>query len=346
MSEANATVEIALIGAGKMGRSHIQAALELGLKEIAICDKSEKNLAETSSKFGIPPSRCFQNANELFEHARPSQLLVIATTADAHKDLVVLAASLGIRRILCEKPMAQSLADCNDMIKACQDSETLFAINHQMAFMDQYTLIKKELESEAMGGMRSMNVVAGCFGLAMNGSHYLQAMRYLSGSEIEEVTAWFSGEKIPNPRGEIFSDKAGELRVKMKSGQRLHMEISADQGHGMTVTYGARFGHIFADELEGVFISTARLAEYRDMPATRYGMPWIRSENRFQPADNVGPTKSVMAALLAGKNFPTGEDAYDVIAAMVAAYKSQETGHSAVRLDELSDFYLRKFPWA
>jgi predicted dehydrogenase len=114
----------------------------------------------------------------------------------------------------------------------------------------------------------------------------------------------------------------------------------------MTVTYAGSHGHIFVDELEGEMIVTARLPEHRDAPATRYGMPWRRQSRRFKPADNVAPTKAVMAALAAGRDYPTGEDGREVIAALAACYASNASGHRPVALDQLGEDAKRVFPWA
>ena len=159
-------------------------------------------------------------------------LVLIATTADSHRALVEQAAAAGALAILCEKPMATSVADCDAMIAACQRAGCLLAVNHQMRFMEQYTRIKGELDSGRFGPLASMNVVAGCFGMSMNGSHYCEAFRWLTGSDIVSATAWFAPEALQNPRGPQFADQAGEVRFESADGRRLYLSIGADQGHG------------------------------------------------------------------------------------------------------------------
>jgi predicted dehydrogenase len=215
-----------------------------------------------------------------------------------------------------------------------------------MRFMDQYTRIKGEFDSGRFGPLASMSVVAGCFGLSMNGSHYCEALRWLTGSEIVGATAWFAPEALKNPRGPQFSDQSGEVRFETADGRRLIMCIGADQGHGMTVTYAARYGHIFADELEGLYCATARKPEHQEMPVTRYGMPWDRWEVRFPQADNVGPTQAVIAALLKGEGFPDGRAGRGAVAALAAAWCSAERGSKPVRIGELGDYETKRFPWA
>jgi predicted dehydrogenase len=335
-----------LIGTGRMGMAHLRAARNLGLELAGLCDLRPENLDKAATEAGIGDAACFSSPEALFAAHPGVDLVLIATTADSHRVLVELAAASGARAILCEKPLATSVADCRAMIKACEKSGALLAVNHQMRFMDQYALIRKELDGGRFGKLASMNVVAGCFGMAMNGSHYCEAFRWLTGSDIVSATAWFSPGSLANPRGAQFSDNAGEVRFESSDGRRLLMSIGADQGHGMTVTYAAQWGHLFVDELEGSYWATARKPEHQALPVTRYGMPWDRWETRFPQADNVGPTQAVIAALLQRHGYPDGQAGLAAVAAMAAAARSVELGSHPVRLDELGVYENTRFPWA
>ena len=114
----------------------------------------------------------------------------------------------------------------------------------------------------------------------------------------------------------------------------------------MTAMYATRFGHMFVDEFEGLCLATARKPEHQSLPVTRYGMPWDRWERKFPQADNVGPTQAVMGALLEGRDYPSGRDGRNVVAALAAAYKSAESGSTPVNVTDLGEFERRQFPWA
>lgn len=338
---------IVLIGAGRMGLAHGRALATLGVPLTAVCDSRPEALERAARELALGPEVArFGDPDRLFDTLRAPGLVVVATTADVHCEMVCRAARARADVLLCEKPMATSVEDCDRILSACADSGTRLAVNHQMRFMPQYTTIQEELRSGRFGALASMNVVAGCFGVAMNGSHYVEAFRFLTDSPPRSVTAWFSPEKLPNPRGARFLDQAGELRVVSEAGQRLHLEIGSDQGHGMTVTYATRWGHIFVDELAGEYVATARQAEARSEPVTRYGMPWDRWRASFPPPDNVAPTAAVMAALLAGEGYPSGEDGRAVCAVLAAAYLSASEGNREVAVADIGDFATRRFPWA
>ena len=327
--------------------AHLKAAQNIGLTPAGICDMLEANRGKAAAAAGdLSSDRLFADAAAMFAAHPDAALVIIATTADSHRALVEQAAASGAKHILCEKPMATSVADCDAMIAACRKSGSKLAINHQMRFMAQYTLVRDELATGRFGPLASMTVTAGCFGLAMNGSHYCEAFSWLTGSPIVGATAWFSGEPFNNPRGPNFFDQAGEMRFVSADGRRLLLNIGNDQGHGMTAMYAARFGHLFVDEFEGVGYATSRKPEHQSMPVTRYGMPWDRRELKFAQADNVGPTEAVMRALLSGNGYPSGEDGRNVVAALAAAYKSAASGNTPVAVSEIGDYATRTFPWA
>jgi predicted dehydrogenase len=272
--------------------------------------------------------------------------VVVATTAPSHADLVCHAAECGAQVILCEKPMAVSIAECDRMIAACEAAGTRLAINHQMRFMEQYTRIKDMLASDDFGGLSSATVIAGNFGLAMNGSHYFEAFRFLTDEPASRVSARFSEGDVPNPRGPQFRDKAGAIRVETASGKRLYIEASADQGHGIAVVYASRFGRVFVDELTGAIMAVHREPEHRELPTTRYGMPWVEITERIAPTSVIEPTKRVLQSLLEGGAYPTGADGLAAVRVLVAAYMSAEAGGEPVDLATTTLDRTRAFAWA
>jgi predicted dehydrogenase len=334
-----------VLGAGRMGRRHIQVVREIGLELVGICDSSQESLLLAQNEQAVPPGLHFTDAQALISEKGP-ECVVIATTAPSHLEYTELAARLGAKYILCEKPMATSVHDCDRMIEVCRDHGAQLAINHQMRFMEQYTEPKRLMNSEAFGGLASVTVLAGNFGMAMNGTHYFEMFRYMTDEDPLEVTAWFSSEKVPNPRGEQYEDRAGSVRITTSKGHRFYMEAGSDQGNGVNVIHAGRNGQIVVDELAGMMSLTVREEEHRGLPTTRYGMPSHRTQQAIRPVDVISPSLSVLQSLLKGENPPTGEHGRLAVAVLVAAYVSHEEGHRPVSIEEVKNYRDRVFPWA
>jgi hypothetical protein len=111
-----------------------------------------------------------------------------------------------------------------------------------------------------------------------------------------------------------------------ESRKRLYLEVGADQGHGVRVTYAGATGWLVTDELGGRMEYSTRIAEHQALPTSRYGMPGTLERREVAPADAVAPTRSVLEALWADKDFPTGEDGRAAVETLVAAYLSAEQG--------------------
>lgn len=338
-------MQVAIIGVGRMGRRHIQVVRDLGLELAGICDTSPESLALAAREHNVLPEQQFKDISLMLEQRQPD-VVIVATTAPTHCEYTCLAAEAGAKYVLCEKPMAVSLVECDRMLEACNRHQVKLAINHQMRFMEQYTEPKRIVQSDAFGGLSSVTVVAGNFGMAMNGTHYFEMFRYMTDEPPAEVTAWFSKSKVPNPRGPQFEDRAGSVRLTTASGKRFYMEIGDDQGHGMQVIYAGPYGKLVVDELAGTMHLAVREDQYRSLPTTRYGMPWVESTHKIQPADAIAPSRAVLDALLNGKNPPTGEDGRLAVAVLVGAYLSDENGHRPERLAAGSLPLDRVFPWA
>ncbi len=342
MSSAN--TRIAVVGAGRMGRRHIQAVHELGFSLAGLCDLSEAPLQQAATEHRIESGLLFVDYTAMLKSASPDGL-IIATTAPSHCELVCQAAATGVNFILCEKPMAPSLAECDRMIEACTRHGVRLAVNHQMRFMELYRRPKRMLESQEYQGLKSMTVVGGNFGLAMNGSHYFEAFRFITAEEPVEVTAWLSDERVPNPRGPQFEDRAGSVRITTSGGHRFYLEAGSDQGHGMQVIYSARNGQILVDELTGTMHASVRLQEHRELPTTRYGMPANSETIILDPVDAVAPSKAVLKALIGGADYPDGKTGRMAVAVLVAAHLSDQASHTPVLVNHELPTGLC-FPWA
>jgi hypothetical protein len=336
-------LKFGIIGVGRMGQRHLQIAKALAFEIVGLHDPSQEAVGKTLSDQSLPQSMAFGSADELLDGVKP-QALVVSSTAPSHCELVCRAAQAGVRYILCEKPMAVSLRECDRMMEACAAVGATLGINHQMRYMEQYTTVKALADSPELGGLRSMTVAASNIGFAMNASHYFEAFRYLADEEVASVSAWIEAGKLPNPRGPQYEDRSGRLLAVTKSGRRLYMELGADQGHGLQVIYGCHLGQIFSDQLSGFLRVSHREPQDRDLPTSRYGMPAVESIRHIAQADVVAPTVALWRSMLNGGSFPDGRCGRHAVAGIVAANLSGEQGGGAVRLDAAP--LDRMFAWA
>lgn len=337
-------MKAAVIGCGRMGLRHIQALTEMGNKIVGIYDAVPQATEGAIKQFNLGEIT-FDSFEDLLKQSRP-ELVVIATTAPSHRHYIEESIRHGIKYILCEKPLSVSIADCESILALSKKNQVHVAVNHQMRFLEQYIKPKALAVSQEFGGLASINVTAGNFGMAMNGTHYFEMARFMFDEYPNKICAWFGRDDLPNPRGAQFMDKSGSVRMETKSGKRFYLDASADQGHGLLVNYVCKFGQITVDELSGDLRYTRRQDEFLDLPTTRYGQPSIIASEKIRAVDIIESTKSVITALIAGKGYPSIEDSTFAIRTLVAAYISNENNHIEVDIESNDLPKERVFPWA
>ena len=344
-SSPAAGLRTAVIGLGRMGVRHLQAATNLGMDICGVTDTAQQALDTAQNQHGIAAAACFTDALQMLSTVKP-QALVIATTAPTHAQYVIAAAESGVRHILCEKPMATSLAEADAMMAACARHGTRLAINHQMRFMPQYTRVRALVGSAELGPLSSILVAGSNFGLAMNASHYFEMFRYISDTPVNRVQAWLEDSQLANPRGAQFDDRSGRLLARSDAGTSMYIDFSAASGWGLQVVYICRHGQIVVDELNGDMRVAARQAEFRDLPTTRYGMPADIQQLTIEPADTIVPTMAVWSALLDAQPCPDGAAGVHALSCLVAAHRSHENTGREQRLDDPQLPRDRRFNWA
>ena len=337
--------KILLIGLGRMGRNHAEAIKKLNLKIFAACDINTKTLNDFSLKNNFPISKCFNDVKKMMEYSKDSDLIIIATTADKHLSIIKICAKFRPKKILCEKPMAQSIYECKQIIELLNKFKIKFGINHQMRKMPQYTEIRKFIDLNLLGKLSSMNVSGGCFGLSNNGSHYLEAFKYLTDSKIKKCSGFITDKPIKNPRGKDLYDFSGNFTYVNKKNNILNINATYKQGHGMTVTYLFEFGHIFSDEFAGELIVTHRKKKFFNEPSIRYGLPWKRFVKKIEPADNIKPTMKIIKSLLEGKDYPDQNSGLEITKSLVASIISSSENSRFVSMNFTSKQEKKKYFW-
>jgi predicted dehydrogenase len=180
----------------------------------------------------------------------------------------------------------------------------------------------------------------------MNGAHYFEMFRFMTDETPSTVQAWFDKDKIANPRGPEFEDRSGCVRLTTPSGKRFHMDCSANQGHGLHVSYATHNGRIDVDELAGRMTSSVRKTEHRDEPTTRYGTPWDEDSQTIAPADAVAPSRAVLESLLGNGDYPDGQIGRMAVEILVAAHQSNDEDGRVVELARTPLPRDRIFSWA
>ena len=118
--------------------------------EIAgICDEDPARMLEAVRNFGIPPERVFTDVRQCLETTKPDIAILCPATA-RHAEYIEQVAPFGVH-ILLEKPMANSLADADAMIRAVEGTGKALAINWPLVWYPSHRTAKRLINEGLIG---------------------------------------------------------------------------------------------------------------------------------------------------------------------------------------------------
>ncbi|KAM3447038.1 hypothetical protein MY3296_009123 [Beauveria thailandica] len=147
------TVTIAVVGAGSRGTTYAAYALENPelAKVVAVAEPSRHRRDVFSRKHSILENLQFSNWKGLKAQGKIADAVVIAVQDHQHVEAVQDFAELGYH-ILCEKPMATSVADCVKIRNLAEaTAPKVFAMGHVLRYSPYNCAVKDVIDSGALG---------------------------------------------------------------------------------------------------------------------------------------------------------------------------------------------------
>jgi predicted dehydrogenase len=140
-------LRVALIGCGFFAENHMQAWAGMdGAQVVAVCDRDPARAARFAARFGATP---FTDAAAMLAEVRPD-IADIATTVPAHRMLVELAARHA-GAVICQKPLAETLADARAMVAACAAAGIPFFVHENFRWQLPYRALKQVRGPDGIG---------------------------------------------------------------------------------------------------------------------------------------------------------------------------------------------------
>jgi predicted dehydrogenase len=138
-----------LIGAGDIVRKRVAAALRDAQSSalVAVARGRSELAEEFAREFGVP--RWYRDWRDLVAD-RDADAVYIATPVHLHAEQAIAAADAG-KQVLCEKPMAMSVADCDRIIDACRANGVALGVAYYRHFYPVLERMKAILASGAIG---------------------------------------------------------------------------------------------------------------------------------------------------------------------------------------------------
>lgn len=146
-------MKLGIIGAGIICRSHIGAIKRLTdeVKLVAIADIVLEKAEEYAGDMG---AKAYTDYKEMIDKEK-LDAIIINLPHKLHREATELCAERGIH-VLCEKPMAATVEDCEAMIKACNENHVKLMIGHIQHYSANFMRMKEIIKSKELGELVSI----------------------------------------------------------------------------------------------------------------------------------------------------------------------------------------------
>ncbi len=182
------TVKVGVVGAGVMGTNHARIFSEMESVVLAgIYDQENSNALLVARKNGC---KAFHSLGELLNSDLDAVSIAVPTSS--HKPVALAAIGKG-KHVLLEKPIAGTIADAEEIIRAARDAKVRLMIGHVERFNPVVNKIKELIAEEDIISISFKRVgplpprIKDAGVIIDLGIHDIDLARYLTGEDIEEV---------------------------------------------------------------------------------------------------------------------------------------------------------------
>ncbi len=193
----------------KFGMCHVEGAMSYGAEIAAICDSNEENLRFAGERYGIPEERRFTDYMDIVNND-DIDVVTVAVPDQQHVKISCDLLRAG-KNVLCEKPLALTREDIEEMVKAADEADSKFMVGQICRFTPAFEKAKELIESGIIGELYFVeseyahDYMKLCddwradpnrHGVIGGGCHAVDLLRWLAGDP-QEVFAYGTHKLLP-----------------------------------------------------------------------------------------------------------------------------------------------------
>lgn len=276
-------MKIGVIGCGKIAQvRHIPEYADNPHVELAAYyDLNFERAAGLAKKYG---GKAYASVDELLAKSGVDAVSVCTANA-SHAEISIAALKAG-KHVLCEKPMAATLEECEAMVQAAKDSKRFLMLGHNQRLAKAHVKARELIESGLIGEIVSFRTTFGHGGpetwsvdpgknvwffdrskaamgvMADLGIHKTDLIHYLTGQLVVETTARLVTVHKRNENGELIGVDDNAICIYRLSGGAVGTMTASWTHYGAednsTVLYGTKgIMRLYDDPAYSIKVTTA-----------------------------------------------------------------------------------------
>lgn len=207
-------LKFAIVGCGRISDLHAPGYLSNPFAEIyAICDLDKDKAINKAIQWGVKKENIYTNFTEMLKN-KTIDAVELLVPHNLHAPLTIEACEAG-KHVSVQKPMANSISECDEMITAANKAGVKFRVFENFRFYPPYIFAKKLIDEGKLGRISSIHIKLGnstsggwdvpidawmwrfvkedCGGGPIcwdDGYHKFSIARWFINAEIEKVFGW------------------------------------------------------------------------------------------------------------------------------------------------------------
>ncbi len=154
---------IAVVGLGSIGRRHARLLAKRPDISVELCETHDETLSHARAE--MPNLPAFDSFDRML--ATQPDAIVIATPHELHAEQAIRALQSGVH-VLCEKPMASTLADATRLAQAGAKSKCVLSFGFNMHFHPAMARLKEIIDDGVLGQILHAHCHVGSYGTLVN----------------------------------------------------------------------------------------------------------------------------------------------------------------------------------
>ncbi len=222
-----------------------------GAELVAVQDVAKDRIAEVGTKYGV---KSYTVDTDLINDP-DVEAVYISTPNFLHHDQALAAAKAG-KHVLCEKPLALTLQECEEMVAACDDAGVKLGVNFMMRFHACHQAIKQMIDNGDFGTLVMGRAELTCWyppipgafrqdpakggggSLADMGNHCIDLLEYLFGKT--KAVSCMTGNLVQDYKAEDTSVVMLEFESGAKGIVDAHFNIPDAASRQALEVYGSK----------------------------------------------------------------------------------------------------------
>ena len=151
-------MKILVVGTGSIGKRHLGILMEMGMKDIVVCDNQKSRIEEVQNHY--PGIRASDNYAEALKE--DFDVVFICTPPHLHTDILEKAVDRGCH-VFCEKPLAMDLKGLEEISRKAKQKNLVVMVGYIYRFCEPIQKIKEILDSGLLGKIYSARTIISLF---------------------------------------------------------------------------------------------------------------------------------------------------------------------------------------